>query len=90
MKRLNPFNAKRQEIEKKDQETRSKTNAKERKNRRKSKEYKKGKQTRNSRYRDLCEGLEKSFKDAEDEIKAEIKAGQVAGEGDDDEEEDSD
>jgi len=68
MKRLNPFDAKRKEAEKKLNEERHKKREAARKSSRKDKTNKKTKKERNTKYKEVSAGLIKSYKDAEDVI----------------------
>jgi len=68
MKRLNPFNEKRQEAEKKLQEERHKKRVATLKGLRKTKEHKAAKKGRNAAWKVLQDGLTHSYKEAKDAL----------------------
>jgi large subunit ribosomal protein L4e len=89
MNKLNPFAKKKAELiaaaAKKANESRKKTLAAKR-----SKDAKKAKKTRNAKWTELQAGLKKSFKDAEDKLEEEARAGNYQPGDSDDEEESED
>jgi hypothetical protein len=89
MNKLNPFAKKKAELiaaaAKKANESRKKTLAAKR-----SKDAKKAKKTRNAKWTELQAGLKKSFKDAEDKLEEEARAGNYQPGDSDDEDESED
>lgn len=84
MKRLNPGHAVRRAAELKAETDRKNARAAQVKANRKT--TKKSKQQRSKTFNELQGGLNKSFKDAEDFLLAEIKAGQAIAEEEEDDE----